>query len=217
MLDKSIPYKNIFMKISAEDIKKIEVSKLPKDYTYRMFQEGDEHHWARIEASVDEFPNEQEALEYFTGAYLHDLEKLKERCVFVVNPEGLPIATATAWFADSEELSYQATLQWVSTVPEYQGKGLGKAVVTKAMSIFPVTDPGLPSMLHTQTWSHVAVVLYHKLGFYITQEERVALLLMEKGSIVTKIFQNDYYNGSIDILKKVIDAKLFDEIVANAR
>ncbi len=97
MLDKRLPFKHVIMRLDSSTC--TEEPKLPEGFAFRMFQEGDEFHWARIETSVNEFDNEQKALEYFRRDYLYRLEELKERCVFVINSEGLPVATANAWYA----------------------------------------------------------------------------------------------------------------------
>ncbi|MBP2643504.1 MAG: Acetyltransferase family [Firmicutes bacterium] len=59
MLDKSIPYQNIIMKIPAKDIFSICVPELPDGFPFRLFEDSDEVHWARIETSVLEFESEQ--------------------------------------------------------------------------------------------------------------------------------------------------------------
>ena len=80
------------------------------------------------------------------------------------------MATATAWADEAPAVGRQAILHWVSVVPGQQGLGLGKAVVQRALQIFSELEPGADIYLHTQTWSHRAVKLYEKFGFYITKE-----------------------------------------------
>ena len=38
-------------------------------------------------------------------------------------------------------------------------------VIAKALSLYPAVGPATDIYLHTQTWSHKAIYLYHKLGF----------------------------------------------------
>ena len=42
MLDKSVEYKNIIMKISADNVAKIQEPLLPTGFSYRLFEVGDE-------------------------------------------------------------------------------------------------------------------------------------------------------------------------------
>ncbi len=92
MLDKSLPYRNIVMRIPGEAVPLIR-------YSLRFFQEGDETAWAAVETSVGEFETEAEALDYFRQDSLPYLEALKRRRVFVCAPCGRAMGTATAWFA----------------------------------------------------------------------------------------------------------------------
>ncbi len=122
------------------------------------------------------------------------------------------MATATAWYARSE-LGYQASLHWVAVMPAYQGLGLGKAVVQQALSLFPALDPGEDVWLHTQTWSHVAVRLYFKLGFRILKTGRTAVVTDGGG---VKISANDYAEA-IEVLRPVLEPDLLSDLVASAQ
>lgn len=172
MLDKSIPYKHVFMKASAETIAAAVHGILPEGYRFKHYVPGDEIHWARIETSVGEFDSESAALEYFAKEFGPYPEKMRERSVFVVNPAGIPVATATAW-THLNKIGDRATVHWVSALPSEQGKRLGQAVVQEVMTIFAEKQPGEEVWLHTQTWSHKAICLYHKLGFAVAAAEPV--------------------------------------------
>jgi GNAT superfamily N-acetyltransferase len=209
MLDKSIPYKNILMRIDHKDLLKITEPVLPEGYHFRFFGEGDEIHWARIETSVLEFDSESAAMAYFVRDYLPYLDELKRRCIFIINPDGLPVATTTAWFAD-RKAGYQASIHWVSVCPDQQGRGLGRAVVQKALAIFPILDPREDAWLHTQTWSHVAVRLYHSLGFDMVKTSQ----FMTTGK--TPLQQNDFAEA-MEVLKNVYDARFWQELADTAK
>ena len=165
MLDKSLKYEGFIMKLRRENIPSIKVPELPEGYTYHLYEDGDEEHWARLESTVLEFPSYEKALEYFNHDYRDPYrDELKRRCMFVCDSTGTPVATATAWFMESS-LSLKGWLQWIATDPAHQGKGLGRAVIAKALSLYPSVGPQTDIYLHTQTWSHKAMYLYHKLGF----------------------------------------------------
>ena len=171
MLDKTIPYQSIIMKCEYPyDVSDI---CLPAGFSFRFFCDGDEQHWSRIETSVLEFAATEEANRYYSCMFMPYREQLLTLCIFIENPDGIPVATATAWYVDSE-LGHQAALHWVAVCPEYQGLGLGKAVVQKAMQVFQQAEPQKAVWLHTQTWSHKAIRLYASLGFCIAKTAKLA-------------------------------------------
>ena len=135
-----------------------------------MYQPGDEAHWARIETSVLEFASEERAAAYYAERFLPYPDELARRCVFAVDECGVPVATATAWWS-GEDAERRACLHWVAVFPAHQGRGLGKATVSKALSRFPDCGEAGPVYLHTQTWSHAAVRMYAGLGFRMLRTE----------------------------------------------
>ena len=213
MLDKSVEFKNIIMRIKADMIKAAISPTLPEGFSFRLFNKvSDSGDWGRIEASVLEFDSEFEAESYFKKAYIPFADKLRDRCLFVTNQSGLPIATATAWFADSE-LGHQASLHWVAVFPEYQGMGIGKAIVQKCLCLFRELEPDCDVWLHTQTWSHVAVKMYQRLGFNILKTDRLANANARNGGI--KIYENDFLQA-MHILQQLLPPNAFNELANTA-
>ncbi len=203
MLDKNIPYKNIIMKLDCDKNSALSEPVLPAGFSFRAFQKGDELGWAEIECAVLEFDAKEQAVAYFRKDYLPDLSELEKRCVFIVNQQEIPIATAIAWWVDCDG-KRQASLQWVAVRPDYQGKGFGEAVVQKALSLFPVYERNRDIYLHTQTWSHVAVQLYYKSEFRLAKTARFGGL------------GNDYAEA-VEILKCVMDKAVYLDLVNTAR
>jgi len=119
--------------------------------------------------------------------------------VFITNVDHIPVANAAAWWHD-EKNSHQACLHWVAVRPEYQGLGLGRAVVVNALSLFAQYEPQKDIYLHTQTWSHVAVRLYLNLGFQLCRKDTL-------GSM-----PNDY-ESALNVLKNVLDDDTFSRLV----
>ncbi len=171
MLDKSIAYRNVIMVLPAARIAAAGPPRLPEGYRFRFYQPGDEAHWARIEASVLEFDTEAQALTYFAKTFSPYPEALAQRCCFVTDPDGVPVATATAWYEQSVPGDRLGLLHWVSVTPDRQGRGLGRAVVQRALQAMAVLEPGREVCLHTQTWSHKAIRLYWELGFRLVRGE----------------------------------------------
>lgn len=210
MLDMSIPFKNIIMRLERNTFH--EPEPLPPGYSFRFFAPGDSVHWARIEASVLEFESVEAAERCFYTAYLPFARQLQERCLFVVDQTGLPIATANAWYADSD-LGHQACLRSVSVCPEYQGRGIGKAIVSQALCVLNRLEPGCPVWLHTQTWSHVAIRLYHSLGFQLVRNGLLANTNNATGT--TKMHKNDFADA-IEVLRAVMPEDYINDLLTNA-
>lgn len=167
MLDKSVPFLNILMCRPAGT--PIPQHALPEGYSFAMFAPGDEKEWAEIEASVLEFPRGVDALVHFQNRFLYAPQEVARRCLFIQNPAGEKIATATIWW----EYSGKRRDPWVSYVavkPDYQGLGLSKALLSRLLELSAEIEGDRKIYLHTQTWSHRAVRLYEKFGFYITKE-----------------------------------------------
>jgi len=167
MLDKTIDYKNIIMR--AEGLNHAFAGSLPDGYCIKVYTPGDEDKWAMIETSVGEFDTEAEAKNYFVQTFLPFLDEIERRCFFVIAPGGVYAGTCTAWFMLGEA-GETGILHWLGVRPEYQGLGLGKALLLQTMRFFEEADT-LPAYLHTQTWSHKAVGLYIDAGFCLLKKD----------------------------------------------
>ena len=167
MLDKSIEYRRIVMEMSGEKVLSTPQATLPPGFSFRLHDgsEDDIMHWGRIETAVQEFDLQDEARAYFMEEFYPHIDEVQKRCVFIVNADGLPIATASGWFSHDENGDILNRLHWVAVCPEYQGLGLGRSISTKAINICAKLAPGKKMWLNTQTHSHRAVTMYHKLGF----------------------------------------------------
>lgn len=218
MLQKNVPYKSVYMKISASDVEKIVVPTLPEGFNYRFYQEGDQEYWANIETLVGEFDKKEDAESRFESEFLPSgdryqaineafslpMDTLSQRQIFIETSDGKVVATATAWMANKFG-EYQPILHWVSVHPDYQGLKLGKSVVAKAMSLFSTLDAGKDVMLHTQTWSYPAMVLYHQLGFYLCKKETL------------RPDDNDFSNGLAEVLQTVIKEPVYSKLLAESK
>ena len=191
MLDKSVPYYNILM--CREPGTDIPDCPLPEGYSFSFFHDGNEHDWVDIETSVLEFDGDkQRAMDKFHSHFYWAPEETGRRCVFLKDPEGRYIGTATIWW----EYSGQRRDPWLSYVairPEYQGKGLSKALVSHMLRLSQTIEGDRRVYLHTQTWSHIAVRLYKKFGFYITREPDLYK------------YRNDEYEQAEKVLSELYD------------
>jgi ribosomal protein S18 acetylase RimI-like enzyme len=165
LLDKTIPYAEIWMYRSHE-LPVIEQI-LPEGYYFAFYQEGDEVAWAAIETAVSEFEDEAQALDYFKQKFIPYSDELKQRMLFVTNSSGEKMATCSAWWKELPNGNRYPLVHWLAVKPDYQGKGIAKAIMSCTLNLLQNFETTAPIYLHTQTWSHVAIGLYQKLGFNI--------------------------------------------------
>ncbi|MGI5884027.1 MAG: GNAT family N-acetyltransferase [Candidatus Spyradocola sp.] len=198
MLDKSIPYKSLVMRRPPEALPA--ERPLPAGFSFRRFQPGDEAHWARLETAVAEFASERDARAYFAERFLPYEALLRARCCFVCAPDGLPVSTAMAWEEGGVRL-----LHWVSTLPAFQRRGLGRAVVLHALHSYPPEASPSPIWLGTQTWSHDAILLYDALGF----------CLVRAGTHPAAHSPNCFAEG-MEVLRTVYPPEVFARLLARS-
>ena len=191
MLDKSVPFVDVFM--HRKKGAAVPVYNLPAGYGYSYFRPGDEKSWAKIETSVLEFPDELDALIYFQKAFLPFITELEKRCLFIENDKGEKIATSTAWWGYTG-VRRDPWLHWVAVKPQYQGLGLGKAIISKITQTMVEIEGDRDFYLHTQTWSHKAIKLYQKIGYEITSEK-----YLDK-------YTNDNYERAMAVLKTIANS-----------
>lgn len=168
MLDKSIPYAELWMTRPRE--LPIAEHPLPGGFSLTFYQEGDEEAWAAIETAVDEFEHEEEAITYFNKTFAPYPEALKKRMIFITTESGKKVGTATAWWKETEDGTRYPLVHWVAIKPKYQGKGLSKPLTSKVLQVLQDLEDNSPMVLHTQTWSHIAIRLYERFGFEISDK-----------------------------------------------
>lgn len=195
-MNKNLVYYDIIMRSSMPY--DIQVHPLPKGYSFKAYEDGDEKYWADLEYEVNEFSSKEDALAYFERVFMPYKEYLNDRMFFILDDTGNYVATTTAWFKDDDKRHY-ALLHWVSVSSTQQGKGLGSCIVSYALSHFPKLEPRENEVfLHTQTWSYKAIALYHKYGFKITNTPLINC-------------QSDM--RCMDVLKEVLPEELIGDLV----
>lgn len=193
MLDKSVPYFNIIMHRSSG--MSLPTATLPTGYRFTAFIEGDELIWSEIETMVGEFDTITDALEYFEQEYMErHLDEVKRRTLFIQSPDGRKVATVTTWW-DKRGLDRVASLHWVALKPEFQGRGIGKALIFEGVKRILELEGDVDIYLHTQTWSYRAIGIYLQAGFrFVT-----------KGAI--NRHSNDF-ESALPILREKMGARL---------
>ena len=198
MLDRSIPYYNLILK--CDKICTTSVS-LPEGYSFKMYDVGDEKHWAKLENKIGDFSSIEEAEMYFKTNYCNQIDELKNRCVFVVDTHGDIVGSCIAWH-DSKDNDTVASLHWLVVSSEHQGKHIGVALCQKVMQIFNEHDE-TPVYIHTQPWSYKAILLYIKLGFKIQKTD-------------TFSHYKNQYKKAIKTLENVLSESQLNQIILSS-
>jgi GNAT superfamily N-acetyltransferase len=133
---------------------------LPDGFHFRPISGADAETWVHIQNGASlEWGGV--SMKTFEGDFSGHEEKLPDRSWFVIDPDGKAIASITAWW-HPDDVSL-GLIHWVAVTPGYQGKGLGKAIMTKAMNRLAWEYP--TAYLNTSTARIAAVKVYLDFGF----------------------------------------------------
>ena len=146
---------------------------LPADYGLRWFQAGDEENWLRIHLAADHYNEITPALfqrQFGTAANL-----LRERQCYLLDARGIAVGTGTAWFNNSLDGMKFGRAHWMAIMPEHQGRGLGKALMTTICRRLRALGHDRV-YLSTSTGRLPAIRLYLRFGFVprVGNEEEAA-------------------------------------------
>lgn len=160
MMDRAIPWIGLAMRRGTLD--DLPEPPLPPEYGWRFFREGDIRRWCEIETSAGEFEVPEVGLKSFRKYYPTDA-LLDQRMIFLTD-NGVPFATATAWYGEDGPDGGIGRLHWVSVDAAHQRRGLSYPLV--ALALKRMRELGHTSAyLTTQTASWPAIKLYHRFGF----------------------------------------------------
>lgn len=196
MIDRSIPYYNLILR--CDKIHTHSVS-LPGNYHFKMYDDGDEKHWAELECEIGDFSFVEEAETYFRRNYCKQIDELKKRCVFVVDDKGNVVGSCIAWH-DLKDKATVASLHWLVVSPKHQGKHIGLALCQKVMEIFKKSGE-FPVYIHTQPWSYKAIFLYTKLGFKIQKTD-------------TFSHYENQYDKALETLKSILTERQVNQLIS---
>ncbi len=167
MTEEEIPDYNIFM--MCEKLNKSALVELKEDYHFRNCRPSELEIWKAFPFDAHKVPTEYEAFmnQYFVETYSGNLDLFFDNTFFVCNQYDKPIATCTVWKAYGKF----NTVQWFKTLKNHEGKGIGRALLSKVMKQFEEKD--YPVFLHTQPGSFKAIKLYSDFGFCLLKGEQV--------------------------------------------
>ena len=174
-----------------EDLSGIPRFSLPPGYSFRGFKEGEEEIWARIETSAGEFASIQEAIQHFQREFGEYQREMCDRCLFVETENGEPVGTATAWYGTLAPGGAAGRLHWIGIRREYQGRGLGKPLVSRALELLAARHQR--AYLTTQRSSLVAIKIYLDFGFlpYLTEQVQEKEWQLISAQLGVPIFPGD--------------------------
>ena len=94
---------------------------------------------------------------------------LSERMLFLLDADGQPVGTATAWFQPAEEegsdVGSVGRVHWVALVPRVQGRGLAKPLLGAVLHRLVEVHRHPSVRLKTHTQAARAVAMYLQAGF----------------------------------------------------
>jgi GNAT superfamily N-acetyltransferase len=162
---------NTPVKMLRSNLDKLPDFPLPPGFSFRWFRAGDEPEWVRIQTLSDQL-NAISLKLFHSELSVSDL--LPTTQFYLLAPNTAAIGTATAW---SKELDGKriGRVHWVAVVPEFQGRGLGKAVLSFCCR--RLRELGYDqAFLSTSSARIPAINLYLNFGFeplIATDEERL--------------------------------------------
>lgn len=191
--ESKIPDLNIFMMCDKVNLDAF--SKLPDGFHIRNCKKEELDIWFGFPFdNLEDKNNYYEYMNnYFNSVYGNNLEEFYNRCLFVCNELDEPIATCFIWKA-YDKIN---TIHWFKTLKEYEGKGIGRSLLSYIMSSLKEED--YPVFLHTQPSSFRAIGLYADFGFKIVTNEEIG-------------YRKNDYQKSLPILKQFMRKEVFDNL-----
>jgi GNAT superfamily N-acetyltransferase len=178
----SLAKQNVPVTMTRANLDDVPEFALPAGFSLRWYQPGDEAHWRRIQCAADRFNRITPELfqRQFGWAAARGtppaaagearrrrkaaLRDLGERQCYLRSPAGEVIGTGTAWFNDDFEGGRWGRVHWLALLPEFQGRGLGRALLAAVCR--RLRDLGHErAYLTTSTARLPALKLYLKFGF----------------------------------------------------
>lgn len=194
MTEEEIPDYNIFM--MCEQLNEDALTELAADYYFRNCRPDELELWKAFPFDSETVPAEYEDFmnQIIKDSYSENMDIFFKNTLLVCNKQDKPVATCTYWKAYGKINS----IHWLKTIRTYEGKGIGRAVLSAIMKRFVNTD--YPIYIHTQPGSFRAIKLYSDFGFQ----------LLRGGKLGTRINELE---KCLPILKEFMPQKDFQKLV----
>lgn len=135
---------------------------VPPGHSFHWYCPGDERNWHNIQKQADRLNDVTPEL--FARSFGAEERLLKERVLFLSDQDGHAIGTAAAWFDDDYHGQSWGRVHWVAIVPQKQGRGFSKPLVTQIC--LRLRQLGHERAYLTTNIARVpAISLYLKFGF----------------------------------------------------
>jgi GNAT superfamily N-acetyltransferase len=159
MKEEEIPDYNIFM--MCEQLNESALTTLNPDYYFRNCRPDELEIWKAFPFDSEKTPAEYEDFmnQIIIDSYSDDMDTFFQNTIFICDKNDKPVATCSHWKAYGKFHS----IHWLKTLKNYEGLGLGRAILSKIMRTFSPQD--YPIYLHTQPGSFRAIKLYSDFGF----------------------------------------------------
>ncbi|WP_310410414.1 GNAT family N-acetyltransferase, partial [Chamaesiphon sp. OTE_8_metabat_110] len=182
--------KNIFMMCSA--LNRDALAELPAGYSIRSCRPDELGIWKMMPFNDADLAKEYEGFmsDYFAMTYGEKEELFFTKTLFVCDWQNKPIATCLIWKAYDEF----NTIQWLKVLKEYEGQGIGRALLSIVMQKLEMCD--YPVYLHTQPSSFRAIKLYSDFGFSLLSGDNFGIRkndLDECMPILDKFMSKEYF------------------------
>lgn len=151
----------LFTVMTRESLDDLPQFPLPDGYRVRWYRPGDERDWLAIHEAA--YAPETITLDVFRREF-PDQEALAQRQCFILDPDGAPVATATAWIHNNGFDARYGCVHWVAVAPQAQRLGLGKALMTILLERFKALGY---SRAYLRTSNPAAIRLYQQAGFAV--------------------------------------------------
>lgn len=101
---------------------------LPSPFIIRPYAPGDMATWIEVQTAAERYLDIN--AEMYIENFGRDDDILADRQYFLTDQHGTAIGTASAWFDDDYHGEPYGRVHWVAIVPEYQGRGLAKPLLS---------------------------------------------------------------------------------------
>jgi len=147
---------NLFMQCDTPN--KAAFRDLPPGFLIRPCRRDELDIWMKV---VVEAQYVKYVADFYEKVYAKHKDEFFRRCLFVCNEIDKPVASTFIW----RSYGLINTVGWFRTLPEYEGLGLGKALLSEVLG-----NAEFPIYLHTQPTSARAIKLYSDFGFKLVTD-----------------------------------------------
>ncbi len=162
-----IPAKDLFM--MCEALREEALAEVPRGFSVRRCRKGEWDVWKALQMDGSEktAASEQGLRDYYDHVYAKQGDAFFERCLFACDENDRPVGTCMMWLAYNKV----NTLHWFKVLEPYEGKGIGRALLSCVMRQLPVNE--YPVFLHTHPTSYRAIKLYSDFGFALLTDPQI--------------------------------------------